>query len=248
MDDQIRLDEDWHVSSTFSSGYATVEENVQVAEDRGLRAICLVDNVQGSSEWVWDLVDTCRKVDRETAVEVRSGVEAEVLDTNGTLEVPSTAKHADHLFVAANWLPTPGGLIHPEEARAQIAAGKLWPSKALEWLVRAAANAAMQNDSVILSHPFSILPELGIDARNLHPAYVRWLAGVIASREAATEINELWHCASPSVAACFLTAGATVHASSGSTSPETVGRYEWCRRVADRLAGRSDAALSLVRG
>ncbi|MGH3428648.1 MAG: hypothetical protein ACRDQZ_13950 [Mycobacteriales bacterium] len=88
---QIRLDEDWQVSSAFSGGSASVGEIVDVAEAREMGAICVVDHVRSSTGWVRDLVEACRAADRGNTVKVHCAVKADLLDTNGTLDVPRLA-------------------------------------------------------------------------------------------------------------------------------------------------------------
>ena len=233
---QISLDEDWHVHSTFSDGSATVTQNVCAAEARGLRSLCLVDHVRGTTDWVGEFVETCRVAARGTAVQVHCGVEAELLDTEGKLDMPAVAVHADYAFAVHRQLPTPRGPMHPDVAREKIEAGELLPAKAVEWLVCAAAHAVQRHDRVILAQPFGILPRLGLDEGALHRPFVRWLAAVMARRQAGVEISERWRCPAPWVLECFLAAGVAVHASTDSHAPETLGRYEWCRRVALEVA------------
>lgn len=239
MDTLIRLDEDWHISSTFSDGTATVQENVDAAERCGLKRICLVERVRRTSGWVGEFVATCRAAARSALVEVSSGVEVEILDTRGGLDLPRSAEQADSLYVAARRLPTPTGPMELHEARRQIASGQLLPARAIEWLVRASANATKDRGGVVLAHPFSILPELGIDIRSVHPAYVRWLAGALDEQAAHVEVSERWRSPSPEVVGCFLTAGVNVRAATGSCSPNTVGRYSWCREVVAGNANRT---------
>lgn len=239
MDDLIRLDEDWHLSSTFSDGSATVEENVHAAERCGLKRICLVERVRGSTSWVREFAETCRAVARHARVEVNSGVEVEILDTSGKLDLPRFAAEVDYVYAAARRLPTPAGPLDLREAREQIAGGGLLPARAIEWLARASAGAAKREGGVVLAHPFSALSELGIDPRSVHPSYVRWLAGALDERGAHVAISERWRSPSSEVVGCLLTAGVTVRASTGSRSSETVGRYAWCREVAADNAGRT---------
>lgn len=68
-DQQIFLDEDWHVHSSFSDGSATVMQNVRAAEARGPRSLCVVDQVRGPTDWVSEFVEACRVAARETAVQ-----------------------------------------------------------------------------------------------------------------------------------------------------------------------------------
>ncbi|HEX5928120.1 MAG TPA: hypothetical protein VFY48_01885 [Solirubrobacterales bacterium] len=236
MSSFIRLDEDWHVSSTFSNGTSTVRQTVHLAEARSLKKLCIVDKVSASTDWVGDLGEACRKAQRESAVEVSCGVEAEVTDTRGTLELPSSAGLADHIYVSHRRLPTPMGPMDLDEARGQIEVGLLCPARVTEWLVRASAAATMRDGSVVLTDPFHILAELGVDSERIHPAYLRCLAGALVKREASVELSERWKGPSPVIANYFLMAGVPVRAATGSVSAETVGRYVWCKRVASEVA------------
>jgi hypothetical protein len=241
MEDPIRFDQDWHVSSTFSNGTATVAENVDAAEAFGLRSLCVVDRARRTSGWIRDLTEACIAADRETTTEVRSGVEVEVLDTNGTLDAPPSASRADFLYVAADRLPTPTGPVFPEVAREQIEAGELFAARAVEWLVRAYANATRRDDAVVLARPFDVLARLGVDSGTIHPSYVRWLAGAMLENEACSEVNESWRAPSPLAVDCFLTAGVTVLPASGARSPQALGRFEWCPEVVRGLSGLARA-------
>lgn len=242
MDDLIGFDGDWHVSSTFSDGAAAVAENVEAAEARGLRSLCVVDRARRLTAWVPGLVDACRAADREAGIEVRSGIEVEVLDTNGTLDAPRSAERADYIFVAADRLPTPSGPVAPEVARERIENGELVAARAVEWLVRAYANAMQHDGAVVLAHPFSILPHLGIDPSGIHLPFVRWLAGVMLKNEACSEVNELWRTPSARVVECLLTAGVRILPASGARLPRAVGRFEWCHELAGSLSGLARAA------
>lgn len=237
MDRGIRLDEDWHVASTFSTGIDTVEENVFAAQVAGMRRLCVVDRARRSSDWVRDLVQACREAGGGSRLEVSCGIEVEVLDTRGTVELPRAADRVDHLYVATRSLPTPQGPLPPEQAREQIARGALLPARAVEWLVRAWAAAAGRADSVVLAAPFALLAEIGVDIDHLHPAYVHWLVRAIASQGVAVELDESRRCPAVRIVEFLLRAGIAVRPASGSTSAESVGRYLWCRQIAAELAG-----------
>lgn len=223
--------------TAFPGGAVQRETAIEVAEARDLKRVCIVAKARRHSDWIGGFAKACRALDRKTSVEVQSGVEVEVLDVNGTVDLPSAIRSADHLFVSVRRLPTPAGPMDLEDAREQIATGVLLPSRAIEWVVRASANAANRTGSVVLAEPLDVLPRLDIAASRVHPAYVRWLARSLAEREAAVEICERRRCLSSSVTRCFLRAGVTVLAASGSDAPEDVGRYERCRQLATELAG-----------
>jgi putative hydrolase len=207
MSGLIRLDEDWQVSSTFSTGSATVEENVHAAELRNLKRLCVVDRVRESTEWVPSFVETVRAVDRKTRIDVSAGIEAEVLDTSGALDVPWSPQVADYVYPTIRRLPTPTGPMCAHDARERIASGRLLPARAIEWLVRATANAALRRGAVVLADPFNILLELGISERGIHLAYVRWLADALRERDASVVISERKRGPISWVIGCLMVAG-----------------------------------------
>lgn len=237
MTQLIRLDEDWHVNCTFPDDTNALRETVHAAEGRKLKKIVLVAKAGRFSEWVGEFVRACRALDRRSRVEVCSGLEAEVLDTHGTLDLSPFTSPVDHVYAGLRRLPTPDGPMDLDEASEQIASGELLPSRAIEWVVRASALAARRKGTVVLAQPLRILTELGIEARGIHPAYVRCLAGALAERWASIELCERRRCPSARVLKPFLLAGVPVRVASGSDSPDGVGRYEWCRQVAAELAG-----------
>lgn len=229
----IRFDEDWHVHSTFSDGAATIEQNIHAAEARDLRRLCLVDHVRRSTTWVAEFAAACREARRETPVAVSCGVEAKLLNTQGELDLPPGAEElADLVLAADHQLPTPRGPVHPDVGRELIESGELPASTAVQWIVCASANAVLRYDRVVLAHPFSILPKLGLDDGDVSVAMVVWLATVMSSRGAATEVSERWRCPAPWMVPAFLDAGVDVHASTDSHALETLGEYEWCREAA----------------
>jgi putative hydrolase len=246
MNNQIELNQDWHVSTTFSDGYASVEENVGVAEERQLQTICLVDDACRSSHWVRHLAASCRRADRQTAVEVHSGIEVELLNSNGLLDLPADAEHVDRIFVTARRLPTPHGPMDLDEARVLIEGGQLLPATVVEWLVRGFSSASRRPSSVVISRPFGILSYLGLDESRVQRPFARCLAASLAGSGSALSISERWYSPCDWVVACFLAAGVPVLASTGSRSPSTVGQYEWCRQVVDELSQKSCGDLPLL--
>jgi putative hydrolase len=245
MDKLIRLNEDWHVRTDFTDGSATARQCVVVAQERELSTICLVGHVRRSTGWVREFVEANRAAGSATSVEVNCALEADVLDTNGMLDAPSSLSRADFVFLSLSQLPTPRGPMDPEEARQMIAAGRLLPAQAVEWVVRAYSSATQRYDNVVLSRPFSLLDKLGLDERHLHPPFVRWLASELADSDGRVVIDESLRCPDLWVTGSFLAAGVPVHVSTRSCSVQTIGRYEWCREVADGIA-ESDRSPALA--
>ena len=79
---------DLHVHSTFSDGRGTIEENIAAAEALGLGTLGCVDHVRADTDWVPAYVEAVQRLRGETAVELRCGIEAKLLDTTGALDLP----------------------------------------------------------------------------------------------------------------------------------------------------------------
>jgi putative hydrolase len=228
----IRFDEDWHVHSTFSDGASTIAENASRADSLGLRRICMVDHVRRDTSWVGEFIATARSADCLVRASVLCGVEAKLLDTLGTLDLPPDGDRADYIFAADHQLPTPSGPMHPAEARECLDAGELTPEEVIFWLVRASANAVLRYDRVVLAHPFSIVPKLGLDPDQIDLTLVEWLARLMACRGACTEVSERWRCPAPRILQSFLGAGVRVLASTDSHHAEAIGAYSWSQGAA----------------
>ncbi len=78
-----------HVHSTFSDGRDRIEDNIAEAEALGLTALGCVDHVRVDTDWVPDYVAAVQRLRGETAVELRCGIEAKLLDTTGALDLPA---------------------------------------------------------------------------------------------------------------------------------------------------------------
>src|SRR5262249_5861051 len=75
----LRLNEDFHVHSTFSDGADTIERNVATAAELGLVQLGCVDHVRRDTTYVPRYLDAVRAVQRTTTIELTAGVEAKLL-------------------------------------------------------------------------------------------------------------------------------------------------------------------------
>jgi putative hydrolase len=239
---EIRLDEDWHVHSTFSDGRSSIQENVQAARVAGLNTLCLVDHVRADTVWVPRFVAETRRVALTGGLRVLCGVEAKMLDASGLLDVPHDHELADRLLIADHQLPTGEGPMDPAHARTLIESGGLCAGAVVEWLMLAYENALERHPGAILAHPFSLLAKMGLDASDLPRGAVAKLASVTARTGSQIEISERWRCPEPWVVRAFMSAGVEVLASTDSHEASTIGRYSHCRQLAatvrEDLGGR----------
>lgn len=125
----IKLESDLHVHTTASGhGYSTIKENVEAAKEKGLKAIAITDhglNMPGGPHLYHftNLISLPRTLE---GVEVLRGVEANIIDEKGNLDMPDLVM-SDYLdIVLAGLHEGTGyeGTSKEENTEAMIAAIK----------------------------------------------------------------------------------------------------------------------------
>ncbi|GGA71547.1 hypothetical protein GCM10011490_22820 [Pseudoclavibacter endophyticus] len=242
MSAEVSLLEDWHIHSTFSDdAVSSIDENIVAAEARGLRRLRLTDHVRASTAWVPEFAAAVRRARGTTEVDVRSGVEAKILDARGTLDAPPDLLlgegGVDDVVIADHQFPGVDGPWSPRRTR-ELLASTLRASDAIDLLVQATIGAMRLADGRgQLAHPFSILPKVGLDESQVTDEHLRAWAQAARKTGTRIEVNEKWACPSPRAIAAAMAAGATVVASSDSHDAASVGHYV---RVRDLLAAARD--------
>jgi putative hydrolase len=236
----MRLDEDFHVHSTFSDGASTLADNVRTARERELRTLCLVDHVRRDTAWVPEFAAAVAEYRGRPGPRVLAGVEARILDTSGRLDLPPglAAGHAsgiDLVLIADHQFPADNGPVHPNEVRVAIDFGGMQAAEAIERLCLATASALSSCARPLLAHLFSLLPKIGLNEDQVPDPMLADLAKQAAHAGALVEVNEKWACPSPRVAAAMAEAGVTVVAGSDSHHCRTIGSYDSVRRTADAI-------------
>jgi putative hydrolase len=229
-------DQDMHVHSTYSDGTGSVAENVVQAERAGVTALTCVDHVRRDTEWVTSFVDEVRELATRTEIELRSGIEAKILDTSGELDLPDDLGGVDRIYAADHRVPLDDGPAHPAVVRVAIAEGEMDAAAVIESIVTATANAVARHPDVVIAHLFSVLPKLGLEESAVPIASLERLAKAAAEAGASIEVDERWRCPSARTLRPFLDAGVPILLSTDSHSPETIGRYEYCLGVVEELA------------
>jgi putative hydrolase len=225
---------DHHVHSTFSDdAVSTPEENVAAAAAAGLVTLRLVDHVRRDTTWVPDYVQAIRALEVPDGLTVLTGVEAKVLDTAGTLDIPALPDGIDRILIADHQFPAAEGPLSPATVRERISAG--WaPSDVLDDFVGGIVAAMERYPGNQLAHCFSLLPKIGLAEGDLGEERLRAWAETAVRTDTLVEVNEKWGCPEPVSLAALRAAGATLVASTDSHEAATVGRY---RRVAALLEG-----------
>jgi putative hydrolase len=231
-----RRDQDMHVHSTYSDGAGSVAENLVQAERAGLTALTCVDHVRRDTDWVSAFAGEVRELGAGTDIEVRSAIEAKILDTTGELDLPSDTGGVDRIYAADHRVPLDDGPADPAAVRIAIGQGETDPDAVIEAIVTATANAAAGHANLVIAHLFSVLPKVGLNESDVPEASLERLAAAAAEAGALIEIDERWRCPSARTLRPFRDAGVPILLSTDSHSPETIGRYDYCLGVIEELA------------
>jgi putative hydrolase len=243
--------EDYHVHSLFSDGTSTLEQNVAVARQRGLGRLCLVDHVRRDTAWVPDFVRAVQSLREPGGMGILAGVEAEILDRTGQLDLPDAVALAgiDLILIADHQFPADAGPALPQHIRADLADELLSPREAIEGLVEATANALKAMAATagalglaarpVLAHLFSILPKIGLTEPDVPDALLGLLAGQARAAGAMVEVNEKWSCPSARTLRAFASAGVPLVASTDSHDCKDIGVYRSVTRTLDAAFGRA---------
>jgi putative hydrolase len=253
MTRMIALDEDYHVHSVFSDGISTIDENVIVARQRGLRTLCLVDHVRADTTWVGDFVGAVWPLRALAGIGILAGVEAKILDRAGRLDLPASIDGVDVVLIADHQFPGDTGPVDPRAMGAALAAGQATAPDVISCLVEATASAVQRVASAapesgpaapesapesasaaprpLIAHLFSVLPKMGLDESQVPGPLLGMLAEQARSAGALVEVNEKWGCPSARTLRAFQQAGVPLVASTDSHDCAAIGSYVEVRRI-----------------
>jgi putative hydrolase len=229
------LTRDMHVYSTFSDGASTVGENVAEAERIGLTELTCVEHVREDTRWIPAYVAAIRESRKRTPIVLRCAVEAKILDIYGSLDLPAELDGIDAVYAASHQAPSPDGPMNPRSTRERIEAGELDPQMVLRWVVSGTVAALCHHEHLVIAHLFSVLPELGLDERDVPPDLIDSLAVAAAESDARIVVDEHWGCPAVRTLRPFLRRGVPLWLGSGSQDSGTVGRYDYCAGVRREL-------------
>ncbi|UWG98604.1 PHP domain-containing protein [Dehalobacter sp. DCM] len=121
------LEADLHVHTVASNhGYSTIKENVTIAAEKGLKMLAITDhglNMPGAPHYYYftNLISLPRQME---GVRVLRGVEANILDTQGSIDMPEgiLADYLDIVLAGFHDLTGYTGSSIADNTRAMIAA------------------------------------------------------------------------------------------------------------------------------
>jgi putative hydrolase len=233
----VNARQDMHVHSTFSDGRNRLEENVAEAESLGLTTLGCVDHVRVDTDWVPEYVEAVRLMRERTGVELSCGIEAKLLDTSGTLDLPAGIAGVDAIYAADHQVPLATGPTHPREVKERIERGELTAGEVIDAILTSTARALERPERVVIAHFLSILPKVGLAETDVPPDGLDALAAETARTGQWIEISERWRCPSAATLRPFRDRGVRIVLSTDSHRRDTIGRYEHCLEVARELDG-----------
>lgn len=216
---------DFHVHSTFSDdAVSTLAQNVDAAASAGLTTLRLVDHVRQSTTWVPEYLAAVRALRVPEGLTVLSGVEAKILDTAGSLDIPALPDGIDRILIADHQFPGVDGPLGPTAVRERITAG--WATDdVLDELVDALIATMRRHPGNQLAHCFSILPKIGLSENDLGRERTEAWARAAAETDTLVEVNEKWGCPGAEALSALRRAGGEIVASTDSHDASEVGRY-----------------------
>lgn len=234
---RIRLDEDWHVHSTFSDGADTLAANIASAESKGLRRLGCVDHVRRDTTYVPDYVAAVHAARAATTLELSIGIEAKILSMDGELDLPIASYDGiDLVYVADHQFPGLTGPVSPRVVRDALRVGERMAEPTLLELADATI-ASMERYSgrhtLVLAHLFSIVPKLGLAESEIPDEAVDRIARTAAATGTIIEISERWRCpGEPMIDACFRH-GVRVVTSTDAHRAADIAAFEYVRQRAE---------------
>lgn len=158
----LRLTADYHTHTNFSHGKGNIEDNVRVAIAKGLKTVAITDHGYGHMGFgirKTDLPLMQEKIrvlrDRYPEIEILLGMEANILDPDGSLDVDAAdMKYLDILLAGYHFGSVPNGWSGVKFHGANfLARSKFHPPMTREMNTQACCNAMLRYPVTILTHP-----------------------------------------------------------------------------------------------
>lgn len=231
--------QDMQVHSTFSDGADSIEDNLAEAESIGLVELTCVDHVRRDTDWVPEYAAAVARLGAETPLALHCGIEAKLLDTRGTLDLPASGLDGvDWIYAADHQVPMDDGVHHPDEVREGIASGRYAAQDVIAGIMAATERCLPRHPGrIVIAHIFSVLPKLGVAESDVPPELIESLAQATYATGNRIEVNERYRTPSAATLRPFVRRGVPLLMSTDSHRRETIGRYEHALAVVRQLAG-----------
>lgn len=237
---------DFHTHTTYSHGKGSIEGNIQAAVVAGLQTVAITDHgpghffigIRGISAFhrMQREIETLRR--KYPEIEILFGVEANIVDTDGTIDVPATIlRELDILLVGYHKLVKPKSLAAFSQTVDNFLAG--WTGKSSEKL-RAANTAAIT--AAVRRYPIDAIthPGLQVDIDTVE------LAKACMEKRTLLEINSSYGDEMDPFILAALPTGVSFVINSDAHTPERVGDFAKAYQLVERLGVPRNRIVNLA--
>jgi putative hydrolase len=241
----MRATADYHTHTIFSHGKGTIEENVSAARKKRLETIGIADHGPGHLFIGIHGVDAFRRIKSEIErlrhkykdIEILFGVEANIVDVDGTIDVPqSIMRELDILLVGYH------KMVKPRSVEAAVLGVKNFLAG---WRKDSDEDLRRRNTAAILAavrrYPIDAIthPGLQIDIDTVE------LARVCKEYGTFLEINSSYADELEEYIKTALPTGVKMVINSDAHTPDRVGDFEKAYKLVERLEVPAECIVNL---
>ncbi|GGK01727.1 hypothetical protein GCM10010123_34520 [Pilimelia anulata] len=234
----IDLNADAHVHTGFSVGRDSVGAIVTAAERVGLRQLTFADTVTPRVNWLPVYQKSILRAQQRTDVDLRIGVEVEVVRADGWLDFPEDLGGLDVLSIGAGRLPLGDELLEPRRVTDLLRTGALRAVDVVDLAVSATVSAverASRYAPTQLARPLGLLGQVGIDLAELDESVLHPLIEACRCTGTAVEVSESWRAPAAPLAGLFAAAGVPLLAASDARDVAQLGQWRYVARLLSSL-------------
>jgi len=244
----VRIIADLHTHTVYSHGRGTIEDNVRAACKRGLWSVGITDHgpnhlfigIKGPAAFRRMQQEIAKLRCRYPQIEILFGVEANIIDVDGTIDVPpGILQEMDLLLVGFHKLVRPRSLAALKAGAQNVVAG--WTGRrslSLRRLNTAAITAAVRRYPIdVITHPGL---QFDIDTSEL--------AEVCAEQGTALEISSAYCAKLEGYVREALKTSVRFVISSDAHEPERVGDFTCALALVERVPVPRERLLNLEEG
>lgn len=234
----IDLNADAHVHTGFSVGRDSVGAVVTAAERVGLRRLTFADAVTPRVNWLPVYQKSILRAQQRTDLDLRIGVEVEVVRPDGWLDFPEDLGGLDVLSIGASRLPLGDELAEPRRVAEAVREGRLRAVDVVELAVATSVKAVERASRYApsqLARPLNLLGQVGIDVEELDDAALAPLVEACRATGTAVEASESWRAPAARLAGLFTAAGVPLLAASDARDAAQLGHWRYVARLLSGL-------------
>jgi putative hydrolase len=238
----FNLSQDLHTHSTFSDGKNTIEENIKAAIQAGVAILGCADHVRKETHWLAEYVGEIQRLSKkyQGQIMVEANIEAKLLDEFGTLDIPQQLPIGiRRILVADHQFPLKNGCYTPEEIRNMLLYGQITPYGLYQALIKAYCFAMQRYPSVLIAHPFSILPKVGLSENDIPEKLLIKLAKCAVKTHTPIEISERWRCPNERTVLLLKSYGVQMPCSTDAHQKEAIGVYRYVKEMVGLYAAET---------